>query len=150
MMRSTHVNHPSTIWGRTSSHNFAWLVANTEALFKEYTKRYGKVHASESKFYALMHLFDECMDTLDQQGKIDPTPFALAMPDSCMLSCPVASYRKYYAHKAQQEIDKVVVYNVLAKRGCAPRKPALRFVWQRAERPIWATFQTAESFLQTK
>lgn len=26
MMRSTHHNHPSTIWGRTSSHNFAWVL----------------------------------------------------------------------------------------------------------------------------
>ena len=144
MVRSTHENHPSTIWGRTSSHNFAWLVTNTGALFAEYTKRYGKRHAMQSAYESLLTLFDQCCDELESQGKIDMTPFALAMPDDCKLACPVASYRKYYAHKAKQECDKLVVYNVLVKRGCNPRKPALRFVWQRGVRPTWATFPTAQ------
>lgn len=147
LMRATHANHPSTIWGRTSSHNFAWMLANTEALFREYTRRYGKTHASEQRLYALMPLFEQCMEKLESWGNIEQTPFALAMPDACKLACPVASYRKLYAHKAQQEIDKVVVYNVLVRRGCSPRKPALRFVWNKATRPEWATFKTADCLL---
>jgi hypothetical protein len=144
MIKSTHSNHPSTIWGRTSSHNFAWLVTNTGALFGEYTKRYGKRHAMQDAYETLLPVFDKCMDELESQGKIDMTSFALAMPDECKMPCPVASYRKYYAHKAKQECDKLVVYNVLVKRGCAPRKPALRFVWQRGQRPTWATYETAQ------
>lgn len=147
MMRSTHANHPSTVWGRTSSHNFAWMLANTEALFKEYTRRYGKTHASEQRLYALMPLFEKCMELLEEQSKVEQTEFALAMPDECKLVCPIASYRKLYAHKAQQEIDKIVVYNVLVKRGCSPRKPALRFVWNKADRPEWATFKTADEMV---
>lgn len=150
MMKSTHANHPSTQWGRASSHNFAWMLANTEALFKEYTSRYKRQHASESKLYSLMPLFEQCMELLEQEGKIEQTAFALAMPDDCKLSCPVASYRKYYAHKAKQEVDKVSVYNVLVKRGCSPRKPALRFVWNKGTRPEWATFDTADRFLLPK
>lgn len=101
MMRATHANHPSTVWGRTSSHNFAWMLANTEALFKEYTKRYGKTHASEQRLYALMPLFEQCMELLESQGNIEQTAFALAMPDECKVACPVASYRKLYAQRGQ-------------------------------------------------
>lgn len=148
MMRATHANHPSTVWGRTSSHNFAWMLANTEALFKEYTRRYKRQHASEQRLYALMPLFEQCMEKLEEQGNTEQTPFALAMPDECLDVDAVTAYRKLYAHKAQQEIDKVVVYNVLVKRGCSPRKPALRFVWNKATRPEWVTFDTADKFLQ--
>lgn len=148
LMRATHANHPSTLWGRASSHNFAWMLANTEALFKEYTRRYGKIHASEQRLYALMPLFEQCMEKLESDGLVSLTPFALAMPDECLDVDAVTAYRKLYAHKAQQEIDKVVVYNVLVKRGCSPRKPALRFVWNKADRPTWATFDTADKFLQ--
>ena len=144
MCASTHPQHPSTVWSRTSAHNMAWHVCYAGALFKEYTKRYKKHHQYEAMYNQLMPLFDKAMEDMESQGKIDMTPFALAMPDDCKLACPVASYRKYYAHKAKQECDKLAVYNVLVKRGCNPRKPALRFVWQRGARPTWATFQTAQ------
>lgn len=144
MIKSTHANHPSTVWGRTSSHNFAWIVANTGALFAEYTKRYDKRHAMQNAYESLLPVFDACCDKLEGEGRTELTPFALAMPDDCKLACPVASYRKYYAHKAKQECDKLAVYDGLVKRGCNPRKPALRFVWQRGNRPEWATFQTAQ------
>lgn len=158
MCASTHPQHPSTIWSRTSAHNMAWHVCYAGALFKEYTKRYKKHHQYEAMYTQLMSLFDKAMDTLESQGKIDMTDFALAMPDECKLACPVASYHKYYAHKAQQEIDKLLVYkqematyNTLQGKVWSflsgrkkPRKPALRFVWQRGNRPTWATFPTAQ------
>ncbi len=42
--RSTHLNHPCSIWVRTSRENYAWLLEHFKALCNEYTKRYGKVH----------------------------------------------------------------------------------------------------------
>lgn len=42
--RKTHQNHPSAIWARTSLGNFEWLLEHSEALSKEYSFRYGKIH----------------------------------------------------------------------------------------------------------
>lgn len=46
--KSTHVNHPCSIWTRANSNNYAWLFLHFEALCFEYTKRYGKVHKCAS------------------------------------------------------------------------------------------------------
>mgnify|MGYP001327298768 CR=1 FL=1 len=42
--RSTHMNHPCSIWTRQSKHNYNWLVKHFDALLNEYTRRYGRVH----------------------------------------------------------------------------------------------------------
>lgn len=42
--RSTHINHPCSIWTRSSKHNYNWLLKHFEALLQEYTLRYGKIH----------------------------------------------------------------------------------------------------------
>lgn len=42
--KSTHVNHPCTVWTRTSKSNAEWLIKHLESLCAEYTKRYNKVH----------------------------------------------------------------------------------------------------------
>lgn len=46
--KSTHVNHPCTIWARRTQDNYRWLCRLGLELCKEYTYRYGKVHACES------------------------------------------------------------------------------------------------------
>lgn len=43
--KPTHMNHPCSIWVRTSSANYLWLVDHFEALLAEYQNRYGKIHA---------------------------------------------------------------------------------------------------------
>lgn len=42
--RTTHVNHPSSIWVRASRANYLWTLKHLDALLKEYTARYGKIH----------------------------------------------------------------------------------------------------------
>jgi hypothetical protein len=44
-----HKNHPSTVWARQSSQNYAWLYYHMVALGDEYTKRYGKTHLTIKK-----------------------------------------------------------------------------------------------------
>lgn len=41
--KSTHQNHPSTVWAR-SAEGFSWLLEHAEALCDEYTHRFGKQH----------------------------------------------------------------------------------------------------------
>jgi len=45
--KSTHANHPSNVWARTSRKNWLWLHEHGLELCKEYTARYGKVHKCE-------------------------------------------------------------------------------------------------------
>jgi len=54
LYKKTHLNHPSTIWVRTTGANYLWTYAHFVALCDEYTKRYGKVHLSETKLKKLL------------------------------------------------------------------------------------------------
>lgn len=42
----THAKHPCTLWVSYSKENWLWLFNYTEALCKEYNKRYDKIHKS--------------------------------------------------------------------------------------------------------
>lgn len=43
--KTTHANHPSTVWARTSLANMIWLVDHFQAMCSEYTHRSkGKIH----------------------------------------------------------------------------------------------------------
>lgn len=41
-----HLNHPSSIWTRTTQGNYKWLLEHFKALCEEYNRRTGKIHAS--------------------------------------------------------------------------------------------------------
>jgi hypothetical protein len=43
--RTAHLNHPCTIWARTSRQNWLWLWEHGVALCHEYHRIYGKEHA---------------------------------------------------------------------------------------------------------
>jgi len=47
LYKSTHKNHPSAVWVRSSTANYTWAYRHLESLCKEYTKRYGKHHKTE-------------------------------------------------------------------------------------------------------
>ena len=41
-------NHPSNIWTRATQGNYKWLLEHFRALCDEYTRRFGKTHASSA------------------------------------------------------------------------------------------------------
>jgi hypothetical protein len=89
---ATHVNHPSAIWCRQSKSNYMWLVELTDALCKEYTYRYGKIHKCES--IGLVELLKTPPQNIINKPFTQPTP---AMPDECKVTGDsIASYRNYY------------------------------------------------------
>ena len=49
MYKSTHKNHPSAVWVRSSHKHYQWAYELFASLCKEYTHRYGKVHKTEQK-----------------------------------------------------------------------------------------------------
>jgi len=91
MYQSTHMNHPSAIWCRTSIQNYDWLVDHMYALMREYTHRYGKTHKCQGELsYQLQsppkHLTD-----------YDATPMPSCMAEEYIVSDdPLTNYRNYY------------------------------------------------------
>lgn len=90
--KSTHQNHPCTLWAGETLGNWNWLIDHGIAMSKEYTARYNRRHASQNVIEACKNL-----DIKLPEGR---TPFALAMPDQYKSPDPVESYRKYYQTKA--------------------------------------------------
>jgi hypothetical protein len=91
--KSTHANHPCTIWARSGSDNYRWLVSHGLAIGCEYTARFGKEHKSAEVIRAIC----------EPPPTVPPgsTPFALAMPDQFRVpGDAVASYRRYYKSKS--------------------------------------------------
>ena len=93
--KSTHKNHPSTIWARECTANYNWLYVHMMALGMEYTRRYGKSHLTIQK----------CCDALLEPPEGMPecarhTPPPQCMPDEYKRYDAVEAYRLYYISKA--------------------------------------------------
>lgn len=91
--KCTMINHPCTIWVRTSQSNYMWLWNHAYSLCQEYTLRYGKEHAMEKML--LHELYNPPMNI--PYGSI--TPFAQAMPDKYKHADAVVAYRAYYVYE---------------------------------------------------
>ena len=92
--RTTHANHPSTKWVRSSAANFESLAEHTLAMLEEYTERFGKVHKCGA-------VLDRCLELYSPTlfPATAPTPLPLAMPEQYKTDNVVESYRRFYASK---------------------------------------------------
>lgn len=88
---ATHINHPSAVWVRQSEQNYRWLFTLFCELLKEYTYRYGKIHACER----LVTTLGRPPKNIDMDKHFtEPTP---AMPDHYKVAGDsVQSYKNYY------------------------------------------------------
>ena len=90
--KSTHKNHPSTLWAGQSAQNYEWLYRHFVALCKEYEKRYGKEHLSYTK----------CKDKVNMLpgGMLETglTDMPQCMPDEYKDDCSIQAYWNYYIH----------------------------------------------------
>lgn len=87
--KSTHKNHPSALWVRSSRQHYEWAVELWLALMDEYTARYKKVHACA-------RLIDELSTPpkrIPDAGWVQPPQ---CMPDEYHRKCAVDAYRAYY------------------------------------------------------
>jgi len=96
LYKGVHYNHPCTQWTHETDSNYMWHYDHFIALCNEYTYRYNRRHATDSRL----------RDTLKRPPKNIPigilTPFRLAMnanPECINESDPVGSYRKFYQTK---------------------------------------------------
>lgn len=87
---ATHSNHPSAIWARSNHANYCWLFSLFSACLKEYTYRYGKVHAT-SRLYDSLRF---CPNNIVTAEFTEPPP---AMPEHYRVpGNSIKSYHNYY------------------------------------------------------
>jgi hypothetical protein len=89
--RKTHANHPSSIWARSSSSHYDWLVRHAYAILNEYTRRYGKPHKT---FNVIRHL-DIHRPSLPMTAFVQPPQ---CMPDKFKCNDSIQAYRNFYVH----------------------------------------------------
>jgi len=82
----THQKHPTVLWVWRTAGNWNWLVEHGLALCDEYSRRFGKVHASRE---IILRVQGEG----PLEGKLEP--FAMAMPDQYKQDDPVLAYRQF-------------------------------------------------------
>jgi len=100
LYKVAHRNHPSTIWVRSSYNHYIWLYNHMMELGAEYTRRYGKVHASITK---LGDILSKAPHNIPRKG-FKPAP--CAMPDLYKTGDSIESYHKYYrAEKLKTQDD---------------------------------------------
>lgn len=97
LYKAVHHFHPCTVWTMESNVNYEWHYKHFVALCEEYTYRYGKVHATDTKLRKTL----KNVPTKIPHTNIY-TPFKLAMadyPEIIAIGCPVKSYQAYYMTK---------------------------------------------------
>ena len=94
LYKSTHKNHPSTIWVRSSKPHYDWLFRLFRMLSAEYSIRYSehnfKVHKTWDK---LGKLLETAPKNIKDNGWVDPPQ---CMPDHCKRPNTIDAYRNYY------------------------------------------------------
>ena len=106
---ATHINHPSAIWVRQSESHYRWLFTLWIELMREYTFRYGKIHACAR----LIGELNKPPKNIEfGNGFAEPTP---AMPDHYKVAGDsITSYKNYYLGDKQR-----------------------MFSWKKRETPSW-------------
>lgn len=92
--KPTHKNHPSAVWVRERIENYQWLYELLKETCKEYTHRYGKVHATQQKGIVdnLWNVPYELLAT--KQSGVTKMP--QCMPDEYKCDDSIMAYRNYY------------------------------------------------------
>lgn len=99
LYKAVHMKHPCTLWTMESRLNYKWHYKLFEELCKEYTYRYGKIHASENKLLNILK------DVPKNIKKSYMTPWALAMgsnPECMNYDDPIGSYQAFYQTKQKR------------------------------------------------
>ena len=90
LYKIAHKNHPSTKWVRESNNNYMWAWCLMHGLCKEYTARYGKIHATETK------LLQKLMNPPNNIPIGCKTSIPQCMPIEYKCDDTVQAYRNYY------------------------------------------------------
>lgn len=101
LYKKTHVNHPSSVWVRSSKANYNWLYTHFIALSNEYTRRYEKKHKT---VVLLADILSEPPLNIQENDFTEP-PYA--MPPKYHMENAVKSYRAYYVGEKLKEMKDI-------------------------------------------
>jgi hypothetical protein len=110
--KSTHRNHPATLWLNESGGNVKWAYKLFVCMSKEYEYRYGKRHQTYTKLNQL--LYDVAMGEANTAMTEHPQCFG-ELRNDCESDIPREGYRKYYKHKSR----------------------IMRMRWTKRDKPTW-------------
>ena len=99
LYRAVHQKHPCTIWAGQSRANYLYSLDMFREMCREYTHRYGKVHASWRLYDALVDAAQYVPD-----GNITPHPECFSEHTDLKSGrpWPIQSYRKFYMTKQKR------------------------------------------------
>lgn len=104
--RKAHVNHPMTMWVRSSKENYKWACRHAASLALEYHKRYSKVHACTKHVEWLSRQYKHiiCNEDTSPTAYYAPGPPGTTnapecMPDEYKDPSLVKSYMLYYRYE---------------------------------------------------
>ncbi len=93
LYKATHINHPSTVWARSSLANYLWATHLLLELCKEYSLRYGRIHKCQETGL-VDFLFGNIPNNIESKPFTEPN---CAMPEEYIVkNDSLTSYRNYY------------------------------------------------------
>ena len=116
LVKSTHYNHPSTIWVRSSVDHYHWMLQLLHHLCDQKLKRFGTPHV----YTALLQPLSVIPDNIDDAGFTQPPA---CMPDEYKEHCSVQSYRFLHIELTSSSQAVCAVY-VASKVPRASEQPA--------------------------
>lgn len=96
--KSTHKNHPSTVWVRSSAAAYEWAFNHMMALGSEYAKRYGKTHKTIREHAKRLGMLPIALERCRKPFDVPPQ----CMYDECRRDDTVLAYQLYYNAKADE------------------------------------------------
>jgi hypothetical protein len=124
LYKACHFNHPSTVWTRESCCNYSWHYEHFVALCDEYTYRYGKVHATDTKLRDILKSLPKKINRVGGR-----THFKLAMGSNpeCVVNGLMGTNAVATAH------DAVESYRNFYKT----KQARFNMVWTKRKQPEW-------------
>ena len=99
LYKACHYNHPSTVWTRENCQNYEWHYKHFIALCDEYTFRYGKIHATDTKLRSILR---NPPTEIKHTKELSPFKLAMSGNPECITEDAVQSYRNFYKTKAKR------------------------------------------------
>lgn len=100
--KTCHINHPVSIWVRSSLENFMWTIDLVEAMHDEWKYRNDHPTYKLHKSYEMAMYLKQHHPSSDKFEKKGLTPFAQAMPNEFKHDDPIIAYRQYYQKDDQK------------------------------------------------
>ena len=117
LYHAVHMNHPCTRWTMECAENYEWHWQLFSALCSEYTHRYQKIHATETR---LLEILVDPPKNIEYNHGVTQFPLAMKSEPQCMHpDDPVRSYREFYQTKQDR----------------------FKMVWTNREKPEWFQYR---------